>query len=60
MSGFADARAPVFSRVHRTAQRHAGAGRNPDEVSREAVVLPGGAPDLLGEKALNYGVRDAG
>ncbi|MFF3000203.1 hypothetical protein ACFVTC_37550 [Streptomyces sp. NPDC057950] len=39
---------------------NAGAGRNPDEVSREAVALPCGTQDLLAGKALNYGVRGAG
>jgi hypothetical protein len=29
------------------------AGRNPDEVSREVLLLPGGMEGLLGEKALN-------
>jgi hypothetical protein len=35
------------------------AGRNPDEVSREVLVLLGDIEDLLGPKVLNYAVRAA-
>jgi len=34
------------------------AGRNPDEVSREVLVLPDGIEELLTERVLNYAVRD--
>lgn len=34
-------------------------GRNPDEVSREVLVLLDDIEDLLGEKVLNYAVRGA-
>ncbi|MDH6627518.1 AcrR family transcriptional regulator [Streptomyces sp. LBL] len=33
------------------------AGRNPDEVSREILVLLDGIEELLSEKVLNYGAR---
>ncbi len=33
-------------------------GRNPDEVSREMLVLLDGIEELLSEKVLNYAVRD--
>ncbi len=33
------------------------AGRNPDEVSRDRLVLLDGTEELLGEKVLNYAVR---
>ncbi|MFG2127569.1 TetR/AcrR family transcriptional regulator [Streptomyces sp. NPDC048751] len=36
------------------------AGRNPDEVSREVLVLLDGIEELLSEKVLNYAVRGAG
>ncbi|MFI6930677.1 hypothetical protein [Streptomyces sp. NPDC050287] len=32
-------------------------GRNPDEVSREVLVLLGGIEEPLSEKVLNYAVR---
>ncbi|MBR8639610.1 TetR/AcrR family transcriptional regulator [Streptomyces tuirus] len=35
-------------------------GRNPDEVSREMLVLLGDIEELLSEKVLNYAVRGAG
>ena len=35
------------------------AGRKPDEVSREALVLLDDMEDLLSEKVLNYAVRAA-
>lgn len=51
-------------RVHRTVTAVVGremtAGHNPDEVSREVLALLDGTADLLGERALNYAVRDAG
>jgi hypothetical protein len=36
------------------------AGRNPDEVSREVLLLLDDMEELLSEKVLNYAVRDAG
>ncbi|MFE0512190.1 TetR/AcrR family transcriptional regulator [Streptomyces sp. NPDC058964] len=35
------------------------AGRNPDEVSREVLVLLDDIEDVLSEKVLNYAVRDS-
>jgi hypothetical protein len=35
------------------------AGRNPDVVSREVLVLLDEIEELLGEKVLNYAVRGA-
>ncbi|MEV0488719.1 hypothetical protein [Streptomyces atratus] len=53
-----------LSWVHSTLLGHIGretvAGRKPDEVSREALVLLDEMEDVLGDKALNYGRRAAG
>jgi AcrR family transcriptional regulator len=49
--------------VHQTVMgvigREMVAGRNPDEVSREVLVLLDGIEELLSEKVLNYAVRGA-
>jgi AcrR family transcriptional regulator len=50
--------------VHQTVMAVIGremmAGRNPDEVSREVLLLLDDMEELLSEKVLNYAVRDAG
>lgn len=47
--------------IHKTVFERIGremiAGRNPDEVSREMLVLLDGIEELLSEKVLNYAVR---
>jgi hypothetical protein len=50
----------VHQTVMATIGREMLAGRNPDEVSREVLVLLDEMEDLLSEKVLNYAVRDAG
>ena len=42
-----------------TVGREMVAGRNPDEVSREVLVLLDEMEDMLSEKVLNYAVRGA-
>ncbi|MFK0025532.1 TetR/AcrR family transcriptional regulator [Streptomyces sp. NPDC090798] len=50
--------------VHQTVMAVIGremmAGRNPDEVSREVLLLLDDMEELLSEKVLNYAVRDEG
>lgn len=47
----------VHSEVFVHIGREMVAGRNPDEVSREVLVLLGGIEELLSENVLNYAVR---
>jgi len=50
----------VHQTVMATIGREMMAGRNPDEVSREVLLLLDDMEGLLSEKVLNYAVRDAG
>ncbi|WP_037680598.1 TetR/AcrR family transcriptional regulator [Streptomyces griseus] len=50
----------IHQTVFATIGREMVAGRNPDEVSREMLVLLDGIEELLSEKVLNYAVRGAG
>jgi hypothetical protein len=49
----------IHQTVMATVGREMVAGRNPDEVSREVLVLLDEMEDILSEKVLNYAVRGA-